>query len=133
MKVATLFALVSITVRAASLPDSNDWVSEMRRASNLDQAARYSDAQEIYDRILPIVNDKSKVQETDVLRAEFLNDMAAHDHRLGRYGDAETLYQQSVAIWRQATEAGNQRDLALTLGNLAALRRAQGQFPAAES
>src|SRR3954454_11578961 len=137
MKFAICFAMVSAAVGAPTVGTGSgnpgDWVTDLRKASYLDQTGRYAEAQGIYDRILPILGDTARISETDILRAEFCNDLAAHYHHLARFAEAVPLYQQAIAIWRQTPGVVAQRDLALALGNLAALNRAQGRFPAAES
>ncbi len=127
MKMVIGLAFVSIAVHAAPDGTSGNWVADMREASRLDQSARYADAQAIYDRIL-----RAGLPATGILRAELCNDLAAHYHHLARYADAEPLYRQAIDIWRQTPEDAAESDLALALGNLAALHRAQGKFQAAE-
>src|ERR1700728_350007 len=110
MKLAIVFALVSIAVHAAtSGANSGDWIRDVREAAQLDRSARYAEAQAIYDRILPLV---SSLSETDLLRAEFANDLAAHYHHLARYTDAEPLYRQAITIWRQVPGSASRQDLA---------------------
>src|SRR5579871_5266834 len=114
MRLLIAFAFVTfVLVAAHALPyeSSGDWVKDVREAGRLDQSARYADAQEIYDRILPIA-----AQAKGVLRAEFCNDLAAHYFHLARYTDAEALYQEAIGIWRVNLPDG-QGDLALALGN----------------
>ena len=88
MKPVIVFAFLSLALYAS--PEINpalksDWVAEMRQAVLLDHSARYGEAQPIYDRISPILQDTSALPADDPLRAELANDLAAHDHQLARY------------------------------------------------
>src|SRR5690242_15693718 len=136
MRLAHGFALVCLSVSGASadvsVGNTVNWVRDLQEAARLDQLARYPEAEIIYNRILPILKDTSVLPENDFMRAEFSNDLGVHYFRLARYGEAEQLYRDAIAIWRQLAGAAARNDLALALGNLAALNRARARFVDAE-
>jgi tetratricopeptide (TPR) repeat protein len=63
--------------------------------------------------------------------AATLNDLAVSYFRLGRYADAEPLYQRDLAISEKAPGADHP-NVAASLNNLAALYEAQGRYADAE-
>ena len=62
---------------------------------------------------------------------QYLNAAGVMAYTLGRYGEAEPLYQQSLAIWKKAL-GPDHPDVATSLNNLAALYQAQGLYAKAE-
>ena len=62
---------------------------------------------------------------------QYLNAAGLMAYTLGRYGVAEPLFQQSLAIWKKAL-GPEHPDVATSLNNLAELYHAQGLYAKAE-
>ena len=115
------------------LPTPADWVADMREAVALDQSARYAEAQVIYDRIQPVIKGRRAFRRPTFSARNSAMTWPRTTIISRAMPTPSRSTSEAIAIWRQATGLPARRDLALCLGNLAALNRAMGRFPAAET
>src|SRR5579872_5123228 len=102
--------------------EQSDWQKRMQEANRLDHEGRYDEAQALYTASLAEAEDSGV---TGRWLAESLNNLAAHYFLRGDYAAAEPLYRRALEAWK-AGGADLQRDLGLTMSNLATLYRQLG-------
>jgi tetratricopeptide (TPR) repeat protein len=98
-------------------------------ASYLQDHARYTEAEPLYQRALAIREQQLGPEHPDV--AQTLSNLANLYNRQGQYTKAEPLYQRALAI-REQQLGPEHPDVALTLNGLATLYNWQGQHARAE-
>ena len=95
----------------------------------LDDRARFSDAEPLYQQALAIREKVLGPEHRDV--ATSLNNLAALYHNQGKYAAAEPLYRRALAIDEKALGA-NHPGVATDLNNLALLYKHEGKYAQAE-
>ena len=97
-----------------------------KRAIELDNAGRYSEAEPLYQQSLAMHEEVLGLDHPDV--AVSLNNLAFLYGEQRRYAEAEPLYKRSLAIKEKAFGPDHQ-DVALSLNNLATLINASVVMP----
>jgi tetratricopeptide (TPR) repeat protein len=121
----------------ACVPLVETYVFESREAGRLlneagcylDDRARFSDAEPLYERALAILERVLGPEHPEV--GTCLNNLATFYHKQGKYARAEPLYQRALAI-RENALGPDHPNVAASLNNLAELYRDQGRYTEAE-
>jgi tetratricopeptide (TPR) repeat protein len=99
-------------------------VKLLSRSADLRDAGRYSEAEALVKRSLPML--EKNLGPNDPFVATALNFFAQLCEAQGRYADAEPLYKRSLAI-REKVLGPEHPDVGTSLNDLAGLYKAQGR------
>jgi tetratricopeptide (TPR) repeat protein len=127
-KEAELLFRRAVSVRERAFGEDNESVTQS--LTNLAEVYcaqdRETDALQLLDRVLSIMNTNAAEQDTIEL-ATNLNDLGTFYQRLGRFEDAEALYQRALTI-HENCDRSHQAGLTTTLRNLVDLYCSQGRY-----
>ena len=131
-KEAELLFRRAVSVRERAFGEDNESVTQS--LTNLAEVYcaqdRETDALQLLDRVLSIMNTNAAEQDTIEL-ATNLNDLGTFYQRLGRFEDAEALYQRALTI-HENCDRSHQAGLTTTLRNLVDLYCSQGRYDDAD-
>jgi tetratricopeptide (TPR) repeat protein len=115
-------ALLTATFTATVALGQDAWVQRMSLANRLQEQSRYTEARPLYEKA---VQDAEELGIRDLRYAQALNNLAAHYHETGLYGQSEPLYRKAAEMWRTLSSTGR---LGVTLSNLGTLYRKTGRY-----
>ena len=98
-------------------------------ASVLDKLGRHEEAEQLFRRSLAIAERAHGRVHPDVARA--LNNLFNVLRTQGRTADGEAMLQRAIEVWEKCLP--DSRELAVSLGNLATLHKARGEYDEAEN
>jgi tetratricopeptide (TPR) repeat protein len=128
--IAALLVVFFLSVPRAALAQGLSEASDLnKRAIELYNVGRYSDAEPLYKRALAVREQALGPDHPDV--AVSLNNLAELYRAQGHYADAEPLHKRALAI-REKALGPDHPGVAVSLNNLALLYQAQGRYADAE-
>ena len=92
--------LLCATIQQASSipnPDGSDWMHEVRQLQALEQQGDLVLARDVARRL---VAEISKNDPNNTLLPQAVGKLASLEQDLGRYRDAEQLYERAVGLWQ---------------------------------
>jgi tetratricopeptide (TPR) repeat protein len=122
-----LVFVVHLLIVTANQGNALDTLRKDGRDALLD--ARYADAERLLKAALTEVGRSEGIDNTQ--RANVMNDLAEAYRYLDRFGEAESLYKQSIALLRKEPQSA--RALVIVLNNFGGLLKIKQQFARAPS